>query len=238
MMIWKNAGCIKEFQLINKKILIGTEDGKIRDLYKKITRDLLNGKTSSVLGQIAFLCQNKRSCIAQVENQTSYTISCFGKAILGKQEHAHDPKIQPKQQKSYFFKKSNFSLKGCAGILIFTVKISDASPLYFLVAFRNYTVQISEQSYNKVAILRINKSEIETDVCFFSKLMKNEESCPLFDKCCYVGNACTFKATLASKQPNFMIEYDNIEITVSMTCYFLSQVFVTVSSKKEITGEH
>lgn len=216
MMIWRNAG---RFQLIDKKI----------------TRDLLNDESSFLLGEIASLCQNKRSCLVQVENQTSYIISCFGKAILGMQEHTHDNEIQPKHQKSYFFKKSNFSLKGCAGILTFTVK---GSTLCFLVAFRNYTVQMREQSYNKVAILRINDSEIEPDMDFFSKLMKNKESCPSFDDCCYVSSACTFKATIASKQPNIEIQYDNIEIKVSMTCYHQSQVFVTVSSKKskEITG--
>ena len=234
-MIWTNGGHFKEFQLINK-VLQGTEDVKIRDLYDKITRDFLNGKAGSFLGEIAFLSQNKRSCLAQVENQTYYTIRCFGKTILGKQEHTHDNEIQPKQQKSYFFKKSNYSLKGCAGILTFTVEGSTL--VYFLVAFRNYTVQIREQSYNKVVILRINDSEIEPDVRFFSKLMKNKVSCPKFDKCCYVNSACTFKATIASKQPNIEIQYDNIEIKVSMTHYHQSQVIVTVSSKKlkEITS--
>ena len=221
----------------------GNGDGTLKDLFNNITSDLLHGKTGSVFGEIAFLSQNKRSCLVQVKNQTSYIISCFGKAILGKQEHTHDNKIQPEQRKSYFFKKSNFSLKGCAGILTFTVKISEGSTLCFLVAFRNYTVQIREESYNKVAILRINDSEIKPDlgVPFFSKLMEIKESCscPSFDKCCYVSNACTFKATIASKQPNIEIQYDNIEIKVSMTHYHQSQVFITVTSKKEITsGEH
>ena len=72
--------------------------------------------------------------------------------------------------------------------------------------------------------------------------MENEESCPSFDKrYCYACNDPTyptFKATIAYETPNFMIKYDNIEIIVSMTSSFQAQVLVTVSSQKEITGEH
>ena len=236
MKIWGKAGRIQEFKLITKN-LKGTGDVSLRELYKKITRNLLDGKAGSVFEEIVFLSQNKRSCLAEVKNQTSYTISCFGRAILGMQEHTDDHEIQPRQQKSYSFKKSDYSLKGCAGILIFTVEISEASPLYFLVAFRNYTVQIRKQSCNKVAILRINDSKIKPGLRFFYELMKNEEPCPSFDKCCYRSNDPTFKATIAHETPNFMIEYDNIEIKVSMTRSFQSQVFVTVYSKKEITGK-
>ena len=127
----------------------------------------MDGKAGAVFGEIAFLSQNKRSCLVQVENQTCYTIICFGTAILGKQEHTHDYEIQSKQGKSYFFKKSNFSLKGCSVILTFTVKIPKVPSLYFLVAFRNDTIQIRKKSCNKVAILRINDSKIKPDVCFF-----------------------------------------------------------------------
>ena len=233
-MIWKDAGRSKEFQLITK-VLQGTGDVTLKDLFNKITSDLIDGKAGSVIGEIAFLSQNKRSCRVQVENQTDYTITCFGTAILGKQEHTHDYKIQSKQGKSYFFKKSNFSLKGCSGILTFTV---EGSTLCFLVAFRNDTIQIRKKSCNKVAILRINDSKIKPDVCFFDELMRNEELCPKFDKRCYACNDPTyptFEATIAHETPNFTIKYDNIEIKVSMTHNFQSQVFVTVSSQKEIT---
>ena len=234
MKIWGNAGRINDFKSITK-VLKGNEDIKIRDLYKKITRNLMDGEAGSVFEDIVFLRRSKRSCRVEVENQTSYTIRCIGKAILGKQGYTHDNKIQSKQQKSYFFKKSNFSLKGCAGILTFTVKIPKSSPLCFLVAFRNYTVQTRKQSSNKVAILRINDSRIKPDVRFFYELMKNEELHPSFDECCYSSNNDpTFEATIAHETPDFTIKFDNIEITVSMTTSFQSQVFVTISNKKDL----
>ena len=79
--------------------------------------------------------------------------------------------ISSQNTESYLFKKSTLSLLGCAGSQTFDVEGSNIS---FAIAFRNYTIQLRKRSRNKVAILRINNSELNVDQDFFRNIMEHE----------------------------------------------------------------
>ena len=184
------------------------------------------------MGEIAFLTLNKRSCLVRVHNATCYTINNNPIAIYGEIDGSHCGPIDIFSQKteSYLFKKTTVSLVGCAGIQMFDVEGSNIS---FVIAFRNYTIQLRKRSRNKVAILRINNNDLE-DVDlrdFFRNIMEHEgPGHPTFNGC-YISDAeRIFTAALASESSAIRIKFDDIKIDVKMSIYFDSLIEVTVST--------
>ena len=187
--------------------------------------------------EITNLSHNKRSVLVYIHNKTCYTIETSRFVIFGVQEKRTVNTISPKTKQGYNYEKSLVSLKGCAGIQTFAVKLSETTQLCFLVAFRNSTIQIRRQSRNKVALLLIKDRNITPDVRYFERIMKNEDPNPDLPGC-YPGGQCdcTFKATIASEQPVFQMEFENIVIHISMTTYYESEVNVIISTKTGIEG--
>ena len=143
-------------------------------------------------------------------------------------------KILPNNKYGFRFKKSRFSLKGCAGIQTFVVKLSDTSEICFLVAFRNYAIQLINSRSNKVAFLYMKDriTYTEADVCFYGKIMRNVDPNPDLLGC-YPSDKyeCTFKAIIAS-EPAIHMEFDNIVIDISMTPDCAAEVKVIISTNK------
>ena len=131
-----------------------------------------------------------------------------------------------------------YSLKGCAGIQKFTVTFSETLKLCFFVAFKNSTIQLRKKARNKVALLLVNEDYLseKLDVCYFDKVMKNEDPCPTFKGCLQdSGYKCTYRSAFASKENIFQMECNNITIQVSMTHLHHCDVVVKVISKEAIT---
>ena len=187
--------------------------------------------------EITNLSHNKRSVLVYVRNKTCYTIETSRFVIFGVQKQRNVNTISPKTKQGYNYEKSLVSLKGCAGIQTFAVKLSETTQLCFLVAFRNYTIQIRRQSRNKVALLFLKDHNITPDVRYFERIMKNEDPNPDLPGC-YPSDqyGCTFKATIASEQPVFQMAFENIAIRISMTPHCDSEVNMIISTKTAIEG--
>ena len=196
----------------------------------------LVGPFSPLLVEVNSLARNQRSCLLQVRNNTPYSISASCIAIFGGYDTRNVNAIKPNGYRPYYYKKSNLSLKGCAGIQIFAVKVSETSELCFLVAFRNYTIQIRKRSQNKVAVLRINDHEAKPDQRSFDEIMKNENSNPQFKsfKECYESDKPIFGSAYASSQMPSQLELDHITIDFSITPSFASHVEIKISTKLAI----
>ena len=182
---------------------------------------------------------NRRSCQVLVKNQTQYTITSFSHSIFGKcKANVETLEIAPKSDQAYFYEKEKYSLTGCAGVQIFIVHLSASSKLSFLVAFRNYTIQLGKKSRNKVAILRMNDNwhcYTKIDLRSFDEIMKNEMSSPIFYLDGYNRrDECTFKSVLAAEHSGFQVEFDNIIVDISMTPDLKSKVEVKLSTKPAI----
>ena len=187
-------------------------------------------KCRSFIDEIT-LALNKRSCLVYVHNKTSYVIKNTRIAIYGEIDNSRIAKIPSQTTEAYHFNKSTISLKGCAGIQIFSV---EGLNINFLVAFRNDTVQLRKQSCNKVAILRINNYDLNVDIDFFENIMNHEgQECPTFNGC-YNGSGTEriFIAALASERSDVYINCDSIKIEAIMTKSFGSEVDVTVSTNQ------
>ena len=146
--------------------------------------------------------------------------------------HCGPINVCSQKTESYLFKKSTISLVGCAGIQTFDVKELNIS---FAIAFRNYTLQLRKRSRNKVAILRINKYDLNVDPRdFFSNIMNHEgPGRPTFNGCYSdLGAERIFKAALASERSAMCISYDNIKIKVKMTKDWNSVIEVTISTNE------
>ena len=187
--------------------------------------------------EITNLSHNKRSVLVYVHNKTSYTIETSRFVIFGEQNQRSVNTISPNSKRGYNYEKTTVSLKGCAGIQTFAVKLSETSELCFLVAFRNYTIQVRRRSRNKVALLFLKDCNITADVCYFERIMKNVESNPDLPGC-YTSSKydSTFQAIIASEQPTFQMEFENIVIHISMTPRYDSEVRVIISTKTATEG--
>ena len=104
-----------------------------------------------------------------------------------------------------------------------------------LVVVDNKTSYTIKNSRNKVAFLYMKDCITEADVQFFEKIMRNVEPNPDVLGCYPSGKYdCTFKATIASEQPAFSMEFNNILIDISMTQDFAAEVKVIISTKVAI----
>lgn len=186
-----------------------------------------------LLVEMNSLARNQRSCLLRVHNNTPYFISASCITIFGGYDTRSVNAIQPNGYQPYYYKKSNLSLKGCAGIQIFAVKVSETSKLCFLVAFRNYTIQIRKRSQNKVAVLRINDFEAKPDLRCFDEIMKNENSNPQFRsfKGCYKSDKPIFRSAYAGLPMPSQLQLDHITIDFSITPSFASHVEIKISTK-------
>ena len=106
--------------------------------------------------------------------------------------------IKPNSEQDYFYEKAEYSLSGCAGVQTFTVYLSASSKLSFLVAFRNYTVQIRKKSQNKVVIVHMSETwdqNTKIDVRSFNEIMKDDMSSSTFKYLdgCYQSNECNIQ---------------------------------------------
>ena len=239
-MIWEDADLTEEHRRIASIVKSHTSNKEKKNLFHDLTVRLAAGERLSLLEEIAHLSKAERSCLVVVDNKTSYTIESSSIAIFGVPRRSGVTEILPNIKYGFRFKKSRFSLKGCAGIQTIVVRKSNTSKLCFLVAFRNYTIQL-KNSRNKVAFLYMKDCITEADVQFFEKIMRNVEPNPDVLGCYPSGKYdCTFKATIASEQPAFSMEFNNILIDISMTQDFAAEVKVIISTKvaiEEMTRE-
>lgn len=238
--IWKDAGLSQEHRKAMKSVSKSTDPDDKEQLFQDISSRLANGERRSLMEEITFLSQNKRSTLVRVRNNTPYVIETSCITIFGAQKESGVSEIPPKTEQGYNYKKSKLSFKGCAGIQTFGVKLSETSKLHFLVAFRNLTVQIKKKFHNKVALLFTEDSNInaDLDVVIFERIMRNEDPNPDLPGCYPRGKyGCTFKATIASEQPTFEMTYDSIQIVVSMMPDFKSEVGVILLTNEGIALE-
>ena len=238
--IWKDAGFSQEHSKAMRIVSKSTAPDDKEQLFQDISLRLATGERRSLLEEITYLSQNKRSTLVRVRNETPYVIESSCITIFGAQKESGVSEISPKTERGYNYKKSKLSFKGCAGIQTFGVKLSETSKLRFLVAFRNLTVQIKKKFHNKVALLFIEDCDInaDLDVVIFERIMRNEDPNPDLPGCYPRGKYdCTFKATIASEQPTFHMIYDSIKIVVSMMPDYKSEVGVIVLTSEGIALE-
>ena len=234
--IWLDSDLFKNYTEVKKK---SASSNKRKRILEDVTKRLALGeRPQTLMEEITNLSHNKRSVLVNVQNKTCYTIETSKYVIFGVQKQYDVNKIIfPNTKRGYNYEKSTVSLKGCAGIQTFSVKFSKTSELCFLLAFRNSTFQIRRRSRNKVALLFLKDRNITADVRYFERIMKNVEPNPDLPGCYPSGiYDYTFKATIASEQPVFQMEFENIAICISMTPSYDSEVEVIVSTKTAIEG--
>ena len=166
-------------------------------------------------------------------------ITSAGTTIFGQPNNVpSEMGIHTNESRRYDY-SMGFSLKGCAVIQKVTVTFSENSELFFLVAFKNSTIQFKDDAHSKFALLLLNEDYInkQLDVCYFDRVMKNTESCPTFDGCLQDSRyKCTYLSSFASKQNIFGMEYNRIRIEVSMTGKRHCNAFVRVTTPKTVTS--
>lgn len=211
---------------------MSSDNNKRKSTLEDVTKRFALGESpEALMEEITNLSHKKRSVLVYVHNKTSYTIETSRFVIFGEQKQRNVNVILPNAKRGYNYEKSTVSIMGCAGIQTFSIKLSETSELCFLVAFRNYTIQVRRRSRNKVALLFLKDLNITPDVCYFERIMKNVESNPDLPGCHPSGDYdCTFNATIASEQCVFQMEFENIAICISMTPYYDSEVKVIIST--------
>lgn len=225
------------YDKIKKTVAKSNDSSKTRLFHNVIDRLMKDDGTGTLvtglLVEVNSLARNQRSCLLRVCNNTPYSISASCTPIFGGHDTPNVDAIPPNGYQPYYYKKSNLSLKGCAGIQIFLVKVSKTSKLCFLVAFRNYTIQIRKRSHNKVAVLRINDHEDKLDLRCFDEIIKNEKSNPQFKsfKGCYKSDKPVFGSAYSDSQMPSQLELDHIIIDFSITPSFASHVEIKISTK-------
>ena len=223
-----------------KNQMVVKKDDNIKVLlqFQKFFTDKYAAKASIVFAELAYLSQNIRSCRVFVNNQTQYIIRSVSHRILGRCKlpgGVESSNIKPNSHQAYLYEKADFSPKGCAGIQTFTVDLSTSLKLSFLVAFRNYTVQIRKPS--KVVILRMNETwdcdEADIDIRSFDEIMKNEDKSPTFKLLhgYYESDKPIFYSLVAGARSAIHPCFDNIKVGISMTSDHRSTVEVHISTK-------
>lgn len=196
----------------------------------------------SVLAEIDFLSSQNRSCLVTIKNQTQSNIK-FRKAFIlrGFQPtyHGFDQGIPSNDEHSYTFERQPRSLTGCAAMIVFsteTTKQQQPTECFFLVAFRNYVIQLIKP--NK-AVLMILSNEGPTEELLnyqqFSSIMANTSKKPITLKCAYkLSDSKKFFAFNETSQSSDDLDFGSLmfEIT-SYNVDYHNQIIVIVKEHKE-----
>ena len=211
--------------------------------YKRHTQGV-----ASVLAEISFLSTENRSCLVTIDNQTSTDIvyhKCF--IVRGRQSSyaQFDHSIPPNENGSFSFEKHTaLSMEGCAALIFFSINalkdegilsISQSNRRYsklckpgmeyfwqshcfFVVAFRNYTIQKLKPNKAVLAILDGPASMDDlSSLPQFGKLMNNDKPKPSFQGC-YTGSECqqTFMFSSPGCRLRNMLEFKSTTFTIKI----------------------
>ena len=203
-----------------------------------MARAMMLGK-NFVFTQLKQFSPVKRSCELHIRNHSACPMSTISYAIFGDRPKEQRIDLEDGEDDTQIFEKKMLSLKGCAGIQTFCIRFSKDETFCFLVAFRNYTIQMKKKSQNRVVVFFINDYQLslnEVDVRYFDQLMRNEELQPTkisnYRKDCQ--NTCAFRGVNASVVSAIEMEYKNLRIVVSMTPGFASKIDIAVKCFKSI----
>ena len=211
--------------------------------YKRHTQGV-----ASVLAEISFLSTENRSCLVTIDNQTPTDIEyhkCF--IVRGRQPSyaQFDHSIPPNENGSFSFEKHTvLSMEGCAAMIFFSInalrdeEISSVSQsnrsysklcrpgmeyiwqshCFFVVAFRNYTIQKLKPNKAVLAILDGPASMDDlSSLPQFGKLMNNHKPKPSFQGC-YTGSECqqTFMFSSPGCRLRNMLEFKSTTFTIKI----------------------
>ena len=211
--------------------------------YKRHTQGV-----ASVLAEISFLSTENRSCLVTIDNQTPTDIEyhkCF--IVRGRQPSyaQFDHSIPPNENGSFSFEKHTvLSMEGCAAMIFFSInalkdeEISSVSQsnrsysklcrpgmeyiwqshCFFVVAFRNYTIQKLKPNKAVLAILDGPASMDDlSSLPQFGKLMNNDKPKPSFQGC-YTGSECqqTFMFSSPGCRLRNMLEFKSTTFTIKI----------------------
>ena len=220
----------------------------LKDLLGAINYKMHTQGVASVLAEISFLSSKNRSCLVTIDNQTSTEIvyhKCF--IVRGRQPSyaQFDCSIPPNENGSYSFEKhTSLSLEGCAAMIFFSINalkdegilsVSKSNRSYsklcrpgmeyiwqshcfFVVAFRNYTIQKFKPNKAVLAILDGPASmDSLSSLLQFGKLINNYKPRPSFQGC-YTGSDCqyTFMFNFPGSRMRNTLEFTSIKFTIKI----------------------
>ena len=151
-----------------------------------ITRKMEQNDIASVLAEIIFLSNTKRSSLVTIENETPVEI-LYHKCFIARGDQAHyvgfDKNVPPKSKVGYSFENhTRLSLDGCAAMLFFSVMTCESEECFFVVAFRNYVIKLRRPNKTVVVILKSFEAMDELyNLLQYSKIMntgKNSKDVP------------------------------------------------------------
>lgn len=199
-----------------------------------VTQQMRNkGGAAGFVAEIAFLSQEKRSCDLRVFNETPNAVNFIKSYIVRGRASNYirlDEDIPAKCDKSYPFEKfTKMSLDGCAVMLLFSTDTSESKKCYFLVAFRNYSIQFSRRSHNRAALLLIADPASVAGLMslqYFGEVMRNENTKPEIG---YQGELFTRTFMAVDTSSTECVDFGNIIFSLSITDRVHSVVTVKVS---------
>ena len=220
----------------------------LKDLLGAINYKMHAQGVASVLAEISFLSSKNRSCLVTIDNQTSTNIEyhkCF--IVRGRQPSyaQFDHSIPPNENGSFSFEKHTvLSMEGCAAMIFFSInalkdeEISSVSQsnrsysklcrpgmeyiwqshCFFVVAFRNYTIQ--KLKPNKAVLMILDGPTSMDDLSGllqFRKLINNYKPRPSFQGC-YTGSDCqyTFMFSCPGSRMRNTLEFKSTEFTIKI----------------------
>ena len=194
---------------------------------------MMFGKTF-VFTQLKQFSPVKRSCALHIRNHSGCPMSTLSYTIFGDRPKKQRIDLKDGEDDTQIFEKKMLSLKGCAGIQTFRISLSKDETFCFLVAFRNYTIQMKKKSQNRVVVFFIDDYQPwhEMDVRYFNQLMQNEERKPIHIDNYRQDCQYTFRGIYASVATAIEMEYKNLRIVVSMTPNFASKIDIGVKCFK------